>query len=109
VEENIQQPFLEEPNFLIIHPKIKPFHKKILDTIDENTSNAIRIVIDEYYKHKHSLNRDKILLYFCLGMLLVGVATIVNIWYASLIFYGTGVGCIVYGTFYYIENKRNRI
>ena len=109
MEENNQPVFNEfEPELIKIHPVIKPYHKKILDSIDENTSNAVRIVIDQYHKHKQTVNKDKIIIDLCLGMLLIGVAISVSIWYAALVFYGTGVGCIVYGMLYFFENRRHR-
>ena len=109
MEETNNQPIFEEPEYVTKSITLKPFHKKILDTIDENTSNAIRKVIEEYYKHNQIINRDKIILDFCLGMLLIGVAISVPLWYESLVFYGIGIGCIVYGIFYYVENRRKRM
>ena len=112
MEENnniISQPVFEEPEFIVIHTKIKPFHKKILDTIDENTSNAIRKVIEYFFNHNQSINKDKMVLDFCIGMLLIGMGLLVSLWYAAIILYGTGIGCICYGILYYIENRRYRI
>ena len=107
--EEVQETDFIEPDFVSIHIKIRPFHKRILDTVDENTSNAVRKVIDEFYRHNQSLNKDKMLIDFCLGMMLVGIGTIINIWYATVVFFGVGIGCIVYGIGYYFENRRNRI
>lgn len=112
MEENIDsinQPVFSEPEYISKSIKLKLFHQNILDAIDTNTSNAIRLVIEDYYRHNQSLNRDKLIIDLCLGMLLLGIGLIAPFWFASLAFYGVGTGCIIYGIVYFIENKRNRI
>lgn len=110
MEKNgIQPVFFNEQEHVLIHVKIKPFHKVILDTIDDNTSNAIRIVIEKYYKYNQSMNMDKFLINFCLGMMLIGIGLLIGSWLAIIIFYAGGIGIICYGTLFFIEHRRHKI
>jgi hypothetical protein len=107
---NEQEAFLEDIQDLVqIHPKIKKQQIAILDSINkDNQSYSVRFVIDYYSKQKENLNKDKLIINLSIGILLIGMGIIQQIWYASLLFYCIGMGGIVYSIFYYIEHKRNK-
>jgi len=107
---NEQDSFLDEIHGVVdIHVKLKKNHIILLDSINkDNTSDALRSVIDYYVKQKESLNRDKLIINVSIGLLLIGMGIIQTVWYISLLFYCIGIGGIVYSLFYYIEHKRNK-
>ena len=95
--EKHQDDVLGEMNFIRMSLLLSPKHADYLKTIDRNnSSNAIRILIDTFMKQKRILSFEKYLTSFAFGLALIGIGSLLSNIYISLTSMGTGLFCIIF-------------
>ena len=99
-------PSFNESDLIDGHYKLKKIHLDTIKNVDpKNQSNGLRIIIDEYLKHKRTLMFDKYLTSFAIGMILIGFGlTFVNL-YIEIAMYITGGIMICYSLFMYLNGR----
>jgi hypothetical protein len=101
-----QEEIITGLNFIRQSIVLKPDHIDYLKTIDkDNISNAVRVLIDTFMKHKRLLSFEKYLTTFAFGLALVGIGTILPNLYISLASMGTGAFCILFSLAMYSRSR----
>jgi hypothetical protein len=95
-----------EFDFIKIHFSLKPEHIDFLKKMDpDNSSKALRILIDNFMKQKRMLSFEKYLTSFAFGLALIGIGSILPNLYISLTSMGTGLFCIIFSLAMYSRTR----
>ena len=89
-----------------IRATIKPVHKEILDNINSNTSEAIRILIDNYNRYNRIVYFEKYLLTIAIGILIIAVGCIIENIYTSFAFMIVGVIVLLFSLYMYNMGRK---
>jgi len=94
------------PEYTRISIQIKTKQKSILDDINSNTSEAIRILIDNYNRYNRIVYFEKYLLTIAIGILIIAVGCIIENMYTSFAFMIVGVIVLLFSLYMYNMGRK---